>query len=159
MYSSTANFMTLRENPSLIYRAHVCAKTGSILSQIHRLWHSSWLQQPALSWSQMTYSWGNLHFPLLHHLLKLHYQKSWYAYYIILKTAFNTVYTVEIKNKMSAISDSLKPFIPRDNYLIISINRSHSFISSVLKTDNLPKLTFSDGQQLIEGFLEAPPQT
>ncbi len=41
--------------------------------------------------------------------LKLHYQKSWYAYYIILKTAFNTFY---MNDKMSAISDSLKPFTP-----------------------------------------------
>ncbi len=52
----------------------------------------------------------------------------------ILKTAFNTVYIVKIKDKMSAISDSLKPFTPTDNSLIISITRSHSFISSVLKT-------------------------
>ncbi len=38
---------------------------------------------------------------------------------------------------MSTISDSFKPFTPTDNSLIISITRSHSFISSVLKTDNL----------------------
>ncbi len=43
---------------------------------------------------------------------------------------------------MSAISDSLKPFTPTDNSLIISITRSHSLISSVLKTDNLPNFHF-----------------
>ncbi len=40
--------------------------------------------------------------------LKWQYQKSRYACYIILKTAFNTIYIVKIKDKMSAISDSLK---------------------------------------------------
>ncbi len=40
-----------------------------------------------------------------------------------------------MKDKMSDISDSLKPFTPTDNSLIISITHSHSFISSVLKTD------------------------
>ncbi len=45
-----------------------------------------------------------------------------------IKTAFNTVYIEEIKDKMSAISDSLKPFTPTDNSLIISITHSHSFI-------------------------------
>ncbi len=49
---------------------------------------------------------------------------------------------MEIKDKMSAISDSLKPFTPTDNYLIMSITCSHSFISSVLKTDNLPNFYF-----------------
>ncbi len=54
--------------PNKLYRAHVCVKTGSTLSQNHWLWHSSWLQQPAQSWSQIPYNWSNLYFPLLHHL-------------------------------------------------------------------------------------------
>ncbi len=49
---------------------------------------------------------------------------------------------MEIKDKMSAISDSLKPFTSTDYSLIISITRSHSFISSKLKTDNLPNFHF-----------------
>ncbi len=59
-----------------------------------------------------------------------------------IKTAFNTVYLVKIKDKMAVISDSLKPFTPTDNSLIISITHSHSFISSVLKTDNLTNFHF-----------------